>query len=110
MANFLRKAIVIAVLAVARLAFAVIFAGVFVIAEHDHVHVDNAVHRVPSGENCRICFEIQIALRLMEAFGRLGVIIAVTGFVFFISTDGQQLTISNALGGNFFTEGTFNKG
>jgi hypothetical protein len=63
------------------LALAVIFAGAFVIAEHNHVHIDNAGHRLPSGESCRICLEIQIALRLTEAFGRLGVYIAVLGVI-----------------------------
>jgi len=65
------------------LALAVIFAGVFVIVEHNHVHVDNAGHRVPSPDNCRICIEIQIALRIIEAFGRLGIYIALIGFIAF---------------------------
>ncbi|MDR0525636.1 MAG: hypothetical protein LBG90_07185, partial [Spirochaetaceae bacterium] len=60
------------VLLTAGLALAVLFAGVFVIAEYDHTHIDAAGDRVPAGEDCRICLEIQIALRLIEAFARLG--------------------------------------
>jgi hypothetical protein len=58
-------------LTTAWLALAVIFAGIFVIEEHDHDC---------TGEDCHICLEIQIAQRLIEAFGRLGVSIAVIGF------------------------------
>jgi predicted transporter len=81
MTNLQRKLAFFNILATAWLALAVIFAGVFVIAEHDHVHVDVKGHRVPTGENCHICFEIQIALRLIEAFGRLGISIALIGFM-----------------------------
>jgi hypothetical protein len=63
------------------LALTVIFAGVFVIAEHDHEHIDVLGRRVPSGEDCQICLEIQIAQRIIEAFGRLGVILAVKGLI-----------------------------
>jgi hypothetical protein len=66
---------------IAWLALTVIFAGVFVIVEHDHKHIDVSGRKVPSREDCHICFEIQIALRLIEAFGRLGVILAITGFI-----------------------------
>ncbi|MDR2246820.1 MAG: hypothetical protein LBE17_09185 [Treponema sp.] len=69
------------VVTTAWLALAVIFAGIFVIEEHDHEHIDVAGQRLPSGENCHICLEIQIAQRLIEAFGRLGISIAVIGFV-----------------------------
>jgi predicted transporter len=68
------------VLIAAWLALTVIFAGVFVIVEHDHEHIDVSGRKVPSGEDCHICFEIQIALRLIEAFGRLGLILAIIGF------------------------------
>ena len=54
------------------LALAVIFAGIFVIEEHIHDH---------TGENCQICLEIQIALRIIEAFGRLGVGLLLVGFI-----------------------------
>jgi predicted transporter len=70
-----------AALTTAWLALAVIFAGVFVIEEHEHEHIDVAGRRLPSSEDCHICLEIQIAQRLIEAFGRLGVIIAVIGFI-----------------------------
>jgi len=66
------------------LVLAVIWAGVFIIVEHDHEHVNSAGHPVPAGKDCRICLEIQIALRLIEAFGRLGVSIAVISFVVYV--------------------------
>jgi hypothetical protein len=66
--------------AAAWLALAVLWAGVFIIAEHGHEHVDYAGHRVPDGRDCRICLQIQIALRLIEAFGRLFICITVAGF------------------------------
>ncbi|MDR0785246.1 MAG: hypothetical protein LBE74_05105 [Treponema sp.] len=71
MANVPGKTDFFTALTTAWLALAVIFAGLFIIEEHDHDCV---------GENCHICLEIQIAQRLIEAFGRLGVSIAVTGF------------------------------
>ncbi|MDR2518586.1 MAG: hypothetical protein LBD13_04140 [Spirochaetaceae bacterium] len=42
------------------LVFAVVFAGAFVVAAHDHDH---------TGAECRICLEIQIALRILETSG-----------------------------------------
>lgn len=81
MTNLPRKTALFNLLATAWLALAVIFAGVFVIAEHDHEHIDVKGHHVPTSEDCHICFEIQIALRLIEAFGRLGVCIAVIGVI-----------------------------
>jgi hypothetical protein len=54
------------------LALAVIFAGIFVIEEHIHDH---------TGENCQICLEIQIAQRIIEAFGCLGVCLFLVGFI-----------------------------
>ncbi|MDR0600167.1 MAG: hypothetical protein LBG84_08845 [Treponema sp.] len=76
-----RKTAFFTALMTAWLALAVVFAGVFVIVEHDHEHIDAAGHSVPSSENCQICLEIQIALRLIEAFGRLGVSMALIGFI-----------------------------
>jgi hypothetical protein len=66
-------------LATAWLALAVIFAGAFVIAEHGHEHVDTKGRSVPAGEDCHICYEIQIALRFIEAFGRLVMGVALFG-------------------------------
>ncbi|MDR2484135.1 MAG: hypothetical protein LBD55_01920 [Treponema sp.] len=63
------------------LVFAVIFAGVYAIAEHGHEHIDTEGRHVPAGENCHICLEIQIALRIIEAFGRLGVSLLLAGFI-----------------------------
>jgi hypothetical protein len=60
------------ILAVAWLALAVVFVSVFVIAEYDHEHI---------GENCPICLGIQVALRLIEAFARLGISIALINFL-----------------------------
>jgi predicted transporter len=65
------------------LALAVVFAGVFVIEEYDHEHIDAAGHPVSSHENCHICLEIQIALRLIEAFGRLALSAALIGFAIY---------------------------
>jgi hypothetical protein len=73
MANVPEKTVLFTALTTAWLAVAVIFAGVFVIEERDHDC---------TGEDCHICLEIQIAQRLIEAFGRLGISIAVTGFIF----------------------------
>jgi hypothetical protein len=75
------KAALFTVLITACLALTVIFAGVFVIVEHDHEHIDVLGRRVPSGEDCQICLEIQIAQRIIEAFGRLGVILALKGLI-----------------------------
>jgi hypothetical protein len=86
MASLQRKTLFLNILAAAWLALAVMCAGVFVIAEHDHVHIDVKGHRVPTSENCHICYEIQIALRLIEAFERLILGIAFIGlFAYVIS-------------------------
>jgi hypothetical protein len=76
-----RKTALFTALMTAWLALAVIFAGVFVIVEHDHEHINAAGHSVPSSENCQICLEIQIALRLIEALCRLGVSFFLAGFI-----------------------------
>ena len=81
MANLPRKIIIFNILATAWLALAVIFAGVFVIAEHNHEHIDVKGNHVPDSKDCHICYEIQIALRIIEAFGRLGIGIALVGFI-----------------------------
>jgi len=78
-----RIAAILAFVATAWLALAVIFAGVFIVVEHNHEHINTASHPVPSGKDCQVCLEIQIAQRIIEAFGRLGAIIAVSGFIFF---------------------------
>jgi hypothetical protein len=80
MVNFPQKRLPLIVLT-ACLALAAVFAEAFVIEEQNHEHVDAAGRSVPAGEDCHICLEIQIAIRLIEAFGRLGVSIAVTGFI-----------------------------
>ncbi|MDR2483573.1 MAG: hypothetical protein LBD08_08095 [Treponema sp.] len=72
MANLPGKTALFTVLTTAWLAAAVVFAGIFIIEEHIHDH---------TGENCRICLEIQIAQRIIEAFGRLGVCVLLAGFV-----------------------------
>jgi hypothetical protein len=77
------------------LALAVIFAGAFVIAEHNHEHVDVKGHRVPTSENCQVCYKIQIALRLIEAFGRLGVEIALIGLVVYVLSLVKPQIITN---------------
>jgi predicted transporter len=81
MANVPGKTVFFTAFATAWLALAVIFAGIFVIEEHDHEHIDAAGRRLPFSENCHVCLEIQIAQRLIEAFGRLGISIAVIGFI-----------------------------
>jgi hypothetical protein len=81
MAHVPGKTVFFTALTTAWLALAVVFAGIFVIVEHDHEHIDAAGRRLPSSENCHICLEIQIAQRLIEAFGRLGISIAVTAFI-----------------------------
>ena len=60
---------------------AVIFTGVFVISEYDHEHSDTEGRHVPAGENCHICLEIQVAQRIIEAFGRLGVCLLLAGLI-----------------------------
>ncbi|MDR0645348.1 MAG: hypothetical protein LBG05_10685 [Treponema sp.] len=75
------KKVIFTAFATAWMAVAIIFAGIFVIEEHDHEHIDASGHSLPSSEGCRICLEIQIAQRLIEAFGRLGVSLALIGFI-----------------------------
>ena len=72
MTNVPGKNIFFTAVMTAWLALAVIFAGVFVIEEHIHNH---------TGENCQICLEIQIAQRIIEAFGRLGLCLLLAGFI-----------------------------
>jgi predicted transporter len=79
-----QKTVFFSILATAWLALAVIFAGVFVIVEHDHKHVDVNGHSVPTSEDCHICYEIQMALMLIEAFGRLGIGIALFGSTVYV--------------------------
>jgi hypothetical protein len=70
MASLLEKKNICTAALVAWLVSSVVFAGIFVIEEHIHDH---------TGDNCRICLEIQIALRIMEAGARLGISIVVAG-------------------------------
>jgi hypothetical protein len=60
------------ILATVLLALAVIFAGAFVIMGQDHECV---------GKNCPVCLGIQIAIGFLEAFARLGMSIALAGFI-----------------------------
>jgi hypothetical protein len=70
MRNFLRKTSV-RVMFTGWLALAVVFAGIFVFEELDH--------DCP-GEHCGICLQIEIAIRVIEAFGRIGVTALLAGF------------------------------
>ncbi|MDR0452835.1 MAG: hypothetical protein LBH15_07305 [Treponema sp.] len=70
MKKFSRNIPVFAILA-GWLALAVVFAGVFVVEELDHEC---------TGEHCSICLQIEIAIRLIEAFGRIGVAALAAGF------------------------------
>ena len=72
MVHFPRKTALFTTLTTTWLVLAVIFSRVFIIEEREHDC---------SGEGCHICLEIQIAQRLIEAFGRLGLSIAVIGFI-----------------------------
>jgi len=91
MVNLPRKTVFFNILATTWLVLAVIFAGVFVIVEHNHEHIDINGHHVPDSKDCHICFEIQIALRIIEAFGRLGVYIAViSAIVYDLSLEKSQ--------------------
>jgi hypothetical protein len=72
MANAPGKNTLFTAVMTAWLVFAVIFAGIFVIEEHRHDH---------TGENCQICLKIQIALRIIEACGRLGAGLFLVGFI-----------------------------
>jgi hypothetical protein len=83
MAEKPQKTIFFIILATAWLAAAVIWAGVFVIVEQEHEHINLAGRHVQNSEDCHICYEIQIALMLLEAFARLGVCMAVTGFIIY---------------------------
>jgi hypothetical protein len=53
------------------LALAVVFAGAFVVEELDHEC---------TGEHCCICLQMEIAIRLIEAFGQIGVVALAAGF------------------------------
>jgi hypothetical protein len=68
-------------LAAVGLSLAVLFSGVFVIAEHEHDHIDTEGRHVPAGENCHICLEIQIAQLLIEAMARLGICFFLAGLI-----------------------------
>jgi hypothetical protein len=70
MKKFLRDIPVLAVLT-GWLALAVAFAGVFVVEELDHEC---------TGEHCCICLQMEIAIRLIEAFGRIGIGAFAAGF------------------------------
>jgi hypothetical protein len=70
MKNFLRNVPVLAVLT-GWLALAVVSAGVFAVEKLDHEC---------TGDHCRVCLQIEIALMLIEAFGRIGVIALAAGF------------------------------
>jgi hypothetical protein len=94
MANLRRKTAFI-IFATVWLALSVMCAGVFVVVQHDHVHVDVKGHRVPTSENCHICYEIQIAIRLIEAFGRLAVVMTLIAFtVYVLSFERPQLVFN----------------
>jgi hypothetical protein len=54
------------------LVLSVVFAGGFVIEALDHDC---------TGEQCSVCLQVEIAHRLIEAFGRMGVIVLLAGFV-----------------------------
>jgi hypothetical protein len=96
MTNLRRKTAFFIILATAWLALSVMCAGVFVIAQHDHVHVDVKGHRVPTSENCQICYEIQIAIRLIEALGRLAIVMTLIAFtVYVLSFERPQLVFNS---------------
>jgi hypothetical protein len=90
-----RKTAFFTILATAWLALAVMCAGAFVIAEHSHEHIDVKGHRLPTSENCHICLKIQIALRLIEAFGRLGISLALIGFMVYVLSFVKPQLIAN---------------
>jgi len=69
-------------LAVALLALAVVFAGIYVITERDHYC---------TGEGCHICLEIQVAQLLIEALWRLGGSMAVLVFFAIFSSAKQRI-------------------
>jgi hypothetical protein len=80
MAHGSRKTALFTALMTAWLALAAVFAGVFAAAEHIHEHISAEGQSVPAGEDCRVCLEIQIALRLIEALCRFGLGMAAVGF------------------------------
>jgi len=82
MAKLQRETGLLNFLAIAWLAAAVLFSGIFIIEKHVHDC---------TGENCRICFEVQIAKYLVEAFGRLGLCLAAIGFFAVLSFIKKQL-------------------
>jgi hypothetical protein len=61
------------------LSAAVIFSGVFVIEEREHEHVYH-------GDTCHICQEMQIAQRLIEAAGGIGLWVISIGFLSYIQS------------------------
>ncbi|MDR1249329.1 MAG: hypothetical protein LBK63_08510, partial [Treponema sp.] len=63
------------------LVLSVIFAGIFVIEEHDHEHIDALGHGLPSREGCQICLEIQITQGIIETFGYPGASTIVIGYI-----------------------------
>ena len=81
MAKLSEKDTVFTAVITACLVLAVIFTSVFVIVEYDHEHIDAEGRHIPAGNNCLICLEIQIALRIIEAFGRLVVCLLLAGFI-----------------------------
>jgi O-antigen ligase len=96
MTNLPRKTAFLTILATAWLALAVMCAGVFVIVEHNHQHIDVKGHHLPTSENCHICLKIQIALRLIEAFGRLGMAIVLIGFMVYALSFVKPQFIANS--------------
>jgi hypothetical protein len=72
-----RRTVFFAALAMAWLGLAVIFAGIFIIEEHNHDCI---------GEKCLICLEIQIAQRLIESFGRLCAGVVLISFVVYTAS------------------------
>jgi hypothetical protein len=90
-----RKTVFFSILATAWLALAVIFVGAFVIAEQGHEHVDVNGNSVPTSEDCHICYEIQIALMLIEAFARLGIGIALLGSTVYVFSSIKPQLIFN---------------
>ncbi|MDR0550792.1 MAG: hypothetical protein LBG72_02105 [Spirochaetaceae bacterium] len=79
-----RQIVFVTALLSAWLVFAVIFAGFFVIAEQQHDH---------TGKNCRVCLELQIAQRLIEAFALAGAAVLLARFVKSVTPIKRQVFI-----------------
>ena len=77
MANLPGKNTLLTAVTTAWLVLTVMFAGIFIVEKHIHDH---------TGDDCRICLEIQIAQRIIEAFGRLGVSLLLAGFVMYAAS------------------------